>query len=398
MFKPYHKILGIKISQNLYFNTHVDEISQKLRKYLKWIKRYKSQLTERQKRTSFCMFIQSQMDYHLLPIWYLISKEARKKFTRISTQGARIVLGTPTTIDGDICCREARLLPPEFRVELMYLRRQEKLKCLPNLALKSYINQRNLLVFQEKNQEEFLKMSDEELWKRYHFRNPERASTLQVGPPKKLSYTSRISFLLRTEQIKTKDWRVRHHQPYPDQQPQDGLCRYCSQEKEEIHHLLDECSHPTPSQARRPLLALHQSMEANQPTVWSAGWILTRRGDRTENEKIEQALSLWAGSVLPTRLRCLSPPSEEAPREPPCINHCLPPAVHWGQWSPQPAMGVPEAVQPPPLPALGFRSGGDISSGQVTHRAYLGEGGRADPNWAGENGDGRPPPPHSDRE
>ena len=300
-FKPCHRILGIKISQGLYFNLHVQEVAQKLRKYLKWVKRFKSDLTERQKKACYTMFIQSQMDYHLIPIWHLLSQEKKQMLTRIATQGARIILGAPTTIDGDISCREARILPPEHRIELMYLRRHEKLSCLPNKSFPSYLNRLELLNIQGKTQEELLHTSSEILWGRYHSKYPFRAMRLQREPPKKLTYLSRLSFLLRTAQVKTKDWRVRHGQLYPDQQPQDRLCRYCSQYVETIDHLLEECLHRTPRRARVPLLALHQSMEANQPTIWSASWVLTRRSEDKETHLLEDALRLWVQAVLPNR-------------------------------------------------------------------------------------------------
>jgi hypothetical protein len=316
-FKPAHKLLGITTEKGLYFNKDVEVLVLQLRKYLQWLKRYRQQITERQKRTTYCMFIQSQMDYHLIPIWHLLSKSSQLKLTRIAFQGARIILNAPTSIDGHISCREARILPPELRYQFLILNRERTLRALPNLAHRSYEKRLDLLEFKDETREEFLSKSDQILWERYHLRNPSRALTLQNSPPKKLSHVSRTAFLLRTEQAKTKDWRIRHAQPYLDQLPNDRLCRYCSQEIEEIHHLLEDCLHRIPARARKPLLALHQSMEANEPTIWSSRWALTRRENCTENASIEQELATWTETVLPAHTRHLNLSPEGAPPEPP---------------------------------------------------------------------------------
>lgn len=400
-FKPSHRILGITFEKGLYFNEHVKGVTQKLRKYLKWISNFKTILTEKQKRRAFCMFIQSQLDYHLIPIWQMLSKESQRNLTRIVTQSSRVILGSPTTNDGNICCREARILPPSHRVEIMTLRRQLKLKNSTNLAASFYekrLENLEFREFQENLNEEFLKWSDKLLWTAYQSRYPLRARYFQEEPPKKLANQCRRAFLLRTEQVKTKSWRVRHAQLFLNQQPQDSSCRYCSQMEETVSHLIEDCYHAIPRKARRPLLALHQSMEANQPTLWSASWALTRRGNPIETEALEKALQSWTETVLPVqtclpnRIQNASSIAELQTQETPLPQH---PERSPPERSATRTPSSDGAQQPTPLPALRFRPGVVTFDKQpaTTAGPAWGDRGRW-PESAVRNG-GRRPLPHA---
>ena len=63
------------------------------------------------------------MDYHLLPTWPRMTKKDQLAWTRVEYRGARMILGSSTTVSGSIACREARIYPPAQRFRYLWFKR-----------------------------------------------------------------------------------------------------------------------------------------------------------------------------------------------------------------------------------------------------------------------------------
>jgi hypothetical protein len=280
-----HKILGIIFQRNLKFGEDVEQVIIKCRKLLSWIHIYRSKLSIKQKRLAYILYVQSFLDYHNNVIWPYLNQSQRFRLSRIPYRAARLLLRAPSTIDGEICCREAKILSPKHRFTWCTLLRARKLRPEHSLnhgswlAYKHQVEQmglNSLLVATDslfKQQVEDLKQqfSDEQLqsyWNKY----PERAKYLLHTGPKALNRDSQLAFVARTRQVKTKEWRSKHGQPL--QQSISSLCRFCESVPETIEHLLISCPHP--NILRQQQLLLMRLASVNPDCTQTLEGILTR--------------------------------------------------------------------------------------------------------------------------
>jgi hypothetical protein len=92
------------------------------RRALIWILSYRRMFTFHQTKRVCVSFVQSLMDYHLVPTWPSITKKDQLAWTRVAYRGARMTLGSSTTVSGCIACREARIQPPAQRFRYLWLK------------------------------------------------------------------------------------------------------------------------------------------------------------------------------------------------------------------------------------------------------------------------------------
>jgi hypothetical protein len=67
------------------------------------------------------------LNYQLLVIWPSLNKEQHQQFTRTVYKGARFILQAPAAVDGSICCREAHILSPAQRYEILRMKRYDRI-------------------------------------------------------------------------------------------------------------------------------------------------------------------------------------------------------------------------------------------------------------------------------
>jgi hypothetical protein len=118
-----HKIIGVSIDNKRRFHQNSVEVLIKCRKALTWIQTYGRKFSFQQRRQEYVSFVQSLMDYHLLPTWPRMTKYHKLKWTRVAYRAARMILGVSLTVSGSIVCREAGLLPPAQRFRYLWFKR-----------------------------------------------------------------------------------------------------------------------------------------------------------------------------------------------------------------------------------------------------------------------------------
>jgi len=119
----YHKILGVWIDNKRSFHHNSVEVLIKCRRALTWIQTYRRKFSFQQRRQVYVSFIQSLMDYHLLPTRPRMTKYHKLQWTRVAYRAARMILGVSLTVSGSIACREAGLLPPAQRFRYLWFKR-----------------------------------------------------------------------------------------------------------------------------------------------------------------------------------------------------------------------------------------------------------------------------------
>jgi hypothetical protein len=254
-----HRVLGVEVDRLLKFAVNTRKVLKQARCSLNWLSQFYKTLSSKQIRRAYCAYIQSFLDYHLLPTWPLLSTHQRLLWTKLIYRAARLILKASPTIEGKLACREARILLPDQRYRLLLLRRHCKLKT-HRLSL-----QRNLLTGRIKEAkletyvelctpnnpaggiERLLQVFDEELTMHLEF-NPARIPRL-TGELTPLSHRSGIMLMIRLDQYPLRDLYHRQNRPGPDG-VQHGRCRFCDQKMESWKHLWFECYHSLVQTAR----------------------------------------------------------------------------------------------------------------------------------------------------
>jgi hypothetical protein len=210
----------------------------KCRKALTWIQTYHRKFSFQQRRQAYVSFVQSLMDYHLLPTWTRMTKHHKLQWTRVTYRAARMIVGVSGTVSASIACREAGLLPPAHGFRYLWFKRALRCRRFESKIQQSIYGKS----LEKLGLSEFSVMSErlplsstlaalcarlnQELLDEYGQVSPTRAYFLEVPPPTKLTKASCAVFQLRTESAKTKDWRWRHNQPLDDE-PFNCTCRLC---------------------------------------------------------------------------------------------------------------------------------------------------------------------------
>jgi len=133
------------------------------------------------------MYVQSILDYHVVPTWPYLSKQDKQNLDSIAFQGACFIMGAPASSNGYIACSESGILPPSCRYQLLISRRTTKLNGTGNLALKRYQQRMNKLSYEFKSAEDPLEYLSNHLWNEYHAKHPDRANRMRERPtPKQL--------------------------------------------------------------------------------------------------------------------------------------------------------------------------------------------------------------------
>jgi hypothetical protein len=286
-FQKTHRILGVYVSQRLKFSFNSERVLRQLRKNLIWLKTYRRFMTLKQRRRAYQMYVQSILDYHVVPTWPYLNKQDKKSLDSIAFQGGRFIMGAPASSNGYIACREAGILPPSSRYQLLIIRRTAKIE--NNLALPDYQRRLHKLSAEVRNADDSFEWLSDRLWDRYHEQHPERAIRLRERPdPKKLCKSTQTAFLIRTEQIKTKTWRKKHGQPLHSENVMDVRCRYCECGPETVLHLLNDCPHPQVRAASDRLhLRTHIDMPDEPPKEIDG---LLRRSSSTGTARLQDEL------------------------------------------------------------------------------------------------------------
>ena len=159
---------------------------------------------------------------HGLPSSNNLTKNDKKDklaWTRVAYRGARMILGSSTTVSGSIACREAGIQPPAQHFRYLWFKRALRCRRLDS-SLQKEIYEKRMKTF---NLSKYSKMSErltssqtlsklkfdlsQELLGEYKSRFPTRTYLLEGVPPRRLIRSACIAFQFRTETLKTKDWR-----------------------------------------------------------------------------------------------------------------------------------------------------------------------------------------------
>lgn len=290
-----HKILGVWIDSRRRFSDNAAQVLMKCRKAMIWIQTFRHTFSFQQRKQAYISFVQSLLDYHLLPTWPRMTKKAQLEWTRVTYAAARMILGASMTVSGSIACREAGILPPSQRFRLLLFKRALRCRRLDStLQKKIYeplVVKFNLTKYSDLYEKLPLSQTvsrllydlNQELLEEYRSRFPARAYLLEGHPPKYLSRASCVAFQFRTESLKTKDWRWRHNQPL-DHETFDHTCRLCQSSKETVSHLVHDCPSDQARQARRTLKSYYIRAKLDVPI---GPYEILRRSGETRLTRIQ---------------------------------------------------------------------------------------------------------------
>jgi len=211
------RILGIWLDSNRRFHKNSVEMLMKCRRALTWIQTYRRIFSSQQRKQVYVSFVQSLMDYHLLPTWPSLTKKDKLAWTRVAYRGARTILGSSTTVSGSIACREAGIQPPTQRFRCLWFKRALRCRRFDS-SLQKQVYEKRMKTF---NLTPYSKISErlnssqtlsklkfylsQELLEEYKSRFPTGAYLLEGVPPRRLTRSACIAFQFRTETLKTKD-------------------------------------------------------------------------------------------------------------------------------------------------------------------------------------------------
>jgi exonuclease III len=300
-FKMHHRILGIQVGRNLNFQQNTEVVVLKCRRLLSWLNIYSRRLSIGQRRLAYQLFIQSLLDYHIMPTWIHLNQSQRLRISRITYRGARMILRAPHTVDGDICCREALIFSAQNRFIWCAVHRAQSIqpcmvsdhgawtawkRLVTSLGFASVLSETGYIF---KAQIEVLKKDlYQRQWSIYAKKFPERAKFLAHPGSLKLRKSTKMAFLIRTRQVKTKEWRRKHGQPLALASDEIS-CRFCASAEETIEHLLLHC--PAPIVATQQALMRqrrHQLGLNDEPNLEE---ILTRHKDPKRSVLQDKLLS-----------------------------------------------------------------------------------------------------------
>jgi hypothetical protein len=92
------KILGVWIEKKRRFHQNSVKVLIKCRKALTWIQTYRRKFSFHQRRQAYVSFVQSLMDYHLVPTCPRMTKYHKLQWTRVAYTAARMILGVSLTV------------------------------------------------------------------------------------------------------------------------------------------------------------------------------------------------------------------------------------------------------------------------------------------------------------
>jgi hypothetical protein len=71
----------------------------------------------------YVSFVQSVMDYHVLPTWPRMAEKDQLAWTRVAYRGAQMIQGSSTTVSGSIVCGEAGIQSPAQHFRYLWFKR-----------------------------------------------------------------------------------------------------------------------------------------------------------------------------------------------------------------------------------------------------------------------------------